>query len=192
MTQEASSANPNPEPPYILALDIGTSSTRVLLFDATGNTFPNVLAQRPYQLRITNEGEVSVDPDALVAVVRQTIYDSLEMAGPLAQHIGAVAIDTFWHSIMGVDADNCPLTPLIIWEDTRPHQAALELREQLDEAAHPDRYNSRNPFSHFRWSIPASVITGHPDRPSDCKTDSPASCASPSSVTRTHPRRFRC
>ena len=110
MTQEASSANPNPEPPYILALDIGTSSTRVLLFDATGNTFPNVLAQRPYQLRITNEGEVSVDPDALVAVVRQTIYDSLEMAGPLAQHIGAVAIDTFWHSLMGVDADNRPRT----------------------------------------------------------------------------------
>lgn len=113
MTQEASSANPHPEPPYILALDIGTSSTRALLFDAAGNTLPNVLAQRPYQLRITNEGEVSVDPDALVAVVSQTIYDSLELAGPLAQHIGAVAIDTFWHSLMGVDADNRPLTPLV-------------------------------------------------------------------------------
>src|SRR5437868_3193195 len=70
MTQEASSANPNPEPPYILALDIGTSSTRVLLFDATGNTFPNVLAQRPYQLRITNEGEVSVDPDTFSRVAQ--------------------------------------------------------------------------------------------------------------------------
>jgi len=155
MTQEASSANPNPEPPYILALDIGTSSTRVLLFDATGNTFPNVLAQRPYQLRITNEGEVSVDPDALVAVVRQTIYDSLEMAGPLAQHIGAVAIDTFWHSLMGVDADNRPLTPLIIWEDTRPHQAALELREQLDEAAIHARTGARLHASYWpaklRW-----------------------------------------
>ncbi|MGI9060054.1 MAG: gluconokinase [Ktedonobacteraceae bacterium] len=155
MMQEASSANPNPEPPYILALDIGTSSTRALLFDATGNTFPNVLAQRPYHLRITNEGEVSVDPDALVAVVRQTIDDSLEMAGPLAQHIGAVAIDTFWHSLMGVDADNRPLTPLIIWEDTRPHQAALELREQLDEAAIHARTGARFHASYWpaklRW-----------------------------------------
>ena len=52
MTQYASAANSKPEPPYILALDIGTSSTRALLFDATGNTFPDVLAQRPYQLRI--------------------------------------------------------------------------------------------------------------------------------------------
>src|SRR6266568_1619772 len=162
MTQEASSANPHPEPPYILALDIGTSSTRVLLFDATGNTVPNVLAQRPYQLRITNEGEVSVDPDALVAVVRQTIYDSLEMAGPLAQHIGAVAIDTFWHSLMGVDADNRPLTPLIIWEDTRPHQAALELREQLDEAAIHARTGARFHASYWpaklRW-----LATQEPD-----------------------------
>ena len=82
MTQKASAANPNPAPPYILALDVGTSSTRTLLFDATGNALPNVLAQRPYQLRLSNEGEVSVDPDALVAVVSQTIYDSLEMAGP--------------------------------------------------------------------------------------------------------------
>ena len=98
---------------------------------------------------------MSVDPDALVAVVRQTIYDSLEMAGPLAQHIGAVAIDTFWHSLMGVDADNRPLTPLIIWEDTRPHQAALELREQLDEAAIHARTGARLHASYWpaklRW-----------------------------------------
>lgn len=162
MTQEASSANPNPEPPYILALDIGTSSTRALLFDATGNTLPNVLAQRPYKLTISNEGEVSVDPDVLVAVVSQTIYDSLEMAGPLAQHIGAVALDTFWHSIMGVDADNRPLTPLIIWEDTRSHNAAIELRNQLDEAAIHARTGARFHASYWpaklRW-----LTTQEPD-----------------------------
>jgi gluconokinase len=115
MTQKASAANPDPQPPYILALDVGTSSTRTLLVDATGNMLPNVLAQRPYHLTISNEGEVSVDPDALVAVVHQTIDDALEMAGPLAQHIGAVAIDTFWHGLLGVDADNHPLTALILF-----------------------------------------------------------------------------
>ena len=155
MTQKASSANPNPEPPYILALDVGTSSTRALLFDATGNTLPNVLAQRPYTLTISNEGEVSVDPDALVAVVEQTIDDVLEMAGPWATHIGAVAIDTFWHGLMGVDADNRPLTPLILWEDTRPHGAAVELRQQLDEAAIHARTGARFHASYWpaklRW-----------------------------------------
>ncbi len=162
MTQKTSSANPNPELPYILALDVGTSSTRTLLFDATGNTVPNVLAQRPYKLTISNEGEVSVDPDALVAVVDQTIDDALEMAGPLAKHIGAVAIDTFWHSLMGVNADNRPLTPLIIWEDTRPYKAAVELREQLDEAAIHARTGARFHASYWpaklRW-----LATQEPD-----------------------------
>ena len=155
MTQKASSANPHPEPPYILALDVGTSSTRTLLFDAASNTLPNVLAQRPYQLTTSNEGEVSVDPDALVAVVHQTIDDALEMAGPLAKHIGAVAIDTFWHGLMGVDADNRPLTPLILWEDTRPRAAAIELRKQLDETAIHARTGARLHASYWpaklRW-----------------------------------------
>jgi gluconokinase len=153
MTQEASSANP--EPPYILALDVGTSSTRALLFDASGNPLPHVLAQRRYHLTISNEGEVSVDPDMLVAVVERTIDEVLEMAGPWATHIGAVALDTFWHGIMGVDADNRPLTPLILWEDTRPQEAAVELRKQLDEKAIHSRTGARFHASYWpaklRW-----------------------------------------
>jgi gluconokinase len=141
--------------PYILALDVGTSSTRAILFDAAGNTLPNVLAQRPYKLTISNEGEVSVDADALVAVVEQTIDDVLQMTGPSAKHIGAVAIDTFWHGLMGVDAGNRPLTPLILWEDTRPHDAAVELREQLDEADIHARTGARLHASYWpaklRW-----------------------------------------
>src|SRR5690348_7290056 len=155
MAQKTSSANPDPEPPYILALDVGTSSTRALLFDAKGNALPNALAQRTYKLTISNEGEVSVDPDALVAIVAQTIDGVLAMTGPLARDIGAVAIDTFWHGMMGVDADNRPLTQLILWEDTRPHDAAVELREKLDEEAIHARTGARLHASYWpaklRW-----------------------------------------
>lgn len=122
----------DPKLPFILSLDVGTSSTRTLLFDATGATVASVHAQRPYRLNVTDDGEVSVDADALVDVVAQTVNDALRAAGPMAQHIGAVAIDTFWHSLMGVDESNNPLTPVITWEDTRPFGAAAELRAQLD------------------------------------------------------------
>src|SRR5919108_4921884 len=46
MTQNANSANQttNPKPPYVLSLDVGTSSTRTLLFDATGASIPGVHA----------------------------------------------------------------------------------------------------------------------------------------------------
>ena len=149
-------ADAHPEPPYVLALDVGTSSTRALLVDAAGNTLPHILAQRPDKRTISSEGEVSVDPDILVAIVEQTIDDVLGMAGPLlTQHIGAVALDTFWHSLIGVDAGNRPLMPLILWEDTRAHEAAIELGKQFDEAAIHARTGARLHASYWpaklRW-----------------------------------------
>jgi gluconokinase len=155
-------AHPNPLS-YILALDVGTSSTRALLFDAEGTPVPHMLAQYHYQLTMTSEGEVSVDPDALVALVAQTISEVLKEASPLAGEIAAVALDTFWHSLMGVDVQNRPLTPLILWEDTRPHAAAMELRSQLDEEQVHARTGVRFHASYWpaklRWLAAQSPAT---------------------------------
>jgi gluconokinase len=129
--------------PLILALDVGTSSTRALLFDATGATIPNIISQHTYQLTTSHEGEVSVDVDMLAGVVVQTIDEVLKAAGELTQHIGAVAMDTFWHGLIGVDASGRPITPLITWEDTRAYHSALALREQLDERTVHDRTGAR-------------------------------------------------
>src|SRR5579859_4709872 len=122
-----------PQPPYVLSLDIGTSSTRALLFDASGTGIPGMVSQRSYGLTTSKEGEVSVDADQLLSVVVQTIDEVLSAAGPLAGQIGAVATSTFWHSLLGVDKAGYPITPVITWEDTRPYQAALELRTRLEE-----------------------------------------------------------
>src|SRR5689334_12109049 len=93
-----------PEPPYILALDIGTSSVRALLFDSKGTTIPNAYSQHTYALTTSIEGEVSVDAAKLVDLVAQCIDEVLTAAGPLASDIKAVATDTFWHTLVGVDA----------------------------------------------------------------------------------------
>src|SRR5438876_499147 len=90
--------------PYILALDIGTSSVRALLFDAAGAAVPHVLAQHTYTLTTSSDGEVSVDADMLVDLVAQAIDEALAAAGTLASQIVAVATDTFWHTLLGVDA----------------------------------------------------------------------------------------
>jgi gluconokinase len=114
-----------------------------------------VHSQRTYPLTVSQEGEVSVDADALEAVVCQTISEALAAAGSMVTQIGAVAIDTFWHSLMGVDADGTPVTPVITWEDTRAHGAALELREHLDETAVHARTGARFHASYWpaklRW-----------------------------------------
>ena len=119
--------------PFVLALDVGTSSTRALLFDANGSAVPNIVSQRPYTLTTSAQGEVSVDADMLADVVEETISETLHLAGPYAQQIAAVALDTFWHSLMGIDASGHALTPVITWEDTRAHDAVYQLRKQFDE-----------------------------------------------------------
>lgn len=126
---------PSARPPFILTLDVGTSSVRTLLFDATATAVPQVKAQSSYGLTTSNAGEVSVDAAMLVETVAKTLDEALAAAGPLATQIAAVATDTFWHSLIGVDASNRPLMPLLTWEDTRPYHAATQLRLQLDEKA---------------------------------------------------------
>ncbi len=121
--------------PYILALDVGTSSVRALLFDSTGSAVPHVFSQRTYALTTSRDGGSSVDPDMLVDLVVKTIDEALGLAGSLAWQIGAVATDTFWHNLLGVDGSGHPLMPLLTWEDTRPRGAAAELRARLDESA---------------------------------------------------------
>ncbi len=59
----------------------------------------------------------------------------LKSAGEHAARIAAVASDTFWHNVIGVDADGQAITPLYTWADTRNARAADALRQRLDEAA---------------------------------------------------------
>ncbi len=119
--------------PFVLALDVGTSSTRALLFDAGGTMVPNVVSQRPYALTTSTQGEVSVDADMLATLVEETITETLHLSGTYAQQIVAVALDTFWHSLLGVDASGHALTSVITWEDTRAYDAVHQLRMHLDE-----------------------------------------------------------
>src|ERR1035438_2171079 len=51
----------------------------------------------------------------------------------------AVAVDTFWHSLAGVDADGNPTTPLLHPFDTRSAHAAKQLAQRVDDRAQHKR-----------------------------------------------------
>lgn len=139
MTAASQVAHLTPPPPYVLALDVGSSSVRALLYDANGNAIPEVKAQRTYTSTTADDGEVSIDADMLVTAVGSTIDEALSQAGPLAGQIAAVATDTFWHSLVVLDASGHPLTPVLTWADTRADAAARELVRELDVTAIHER-----------------------------------------------------
>ena len=125
--------------PLVLALDVGTSSTRAMIFDARGLAVPGLVAQTPVALTLTPDGRVEGDAEALFGVAVGVIDEVLKSAGALANEIKAVGISCFWHSLMAVGPDAHALTPVYSWADDRSAAAVDALRGELDEGAIHDR-----------------------------------------------------
>jgi gluconokinase len=114
----------------VLALDLGTSSVRALVFDEHGAALPGRLARRPTHLDITDEGKAELDPDEVVAAVGDCL-DELAGRGGL-DGVEQVATSCAWHSVIAVGADGRRLTGALTWADTRAGPLVAELRSHGD------------------------------------------------------------
>jgi gluconokinase len=123
------------EHPLVLALDLGSSSLRAIIFDRLGRELEGTEGRVSTEWRRTPEGGMETDPDPLLEGAFRAIDQACAAAGPAAAHLRAVGISTFWHNILGLGADGCPATPLYSWADERSARAALTLRTRLDEEA---------------------------------------------------------
>ncbi len=139
--------------PLILALDVGTSSVRALIYDTNGEYIAGKEATIHYQMHFTPSGGAEIDANRLVSLVSTSIDKLFALAGEQAKEIVAVACTTFWHSILAIDAQAHPLTPLISWNDTRSAPAAQWLREQSDEQTLHQRTGCRIHASYWPAKI---------------------------------------
>jgi gluconokinase len=106
----------------VLALDVGSSSVRAQVFDERGRP-----CDEGSQLRYATD-----DPDEIVWLVREA------MAGR-QEGVDAVGASCFGHSLIAVDEDGRPLTPVLGWRDVRAADAAEWLAGRLD----PKRVHAR-------------------------------------------------
>jgi gluconokinase len=114
----------------VLALDLGTSSVRALVFDGRGVALPGVLARRPTRLEITDDGKAELDPDEVVAAVGECL-DELAGKGGL-DAVEQVATSCAWHSVIALDGAGRRRTGALTWADTRAAGILAELRERAD------------------------------------------------------------
>ncbi len=117
--------------PLVLALDIGTSSTRALCFDFEGRKVGQS-AQIPYDQRTTDDGGVEIDADFLLDLTAQCLDQLLPT---LQGEVVGVAISGFWHSLLAVDDAGNALTPVLSWADNRAAAYVPVLRALMDETA---------------------------------------------------------
>lgn len=124
-----------PQEPLIATLDVGTSSVRSLLFGADGREVDGFGHQVTYQVQTTADGGFEMDADALIEHTAEALDQICGQLRAANLKPAAVGIDTFWHSVTGIDAGGKPVTPILHLFDTRSAGAARELAARIDDAA---------------------------------------------------------
>ncbi|HLI35437.1 MAG TPA: gluconokinase [Terriglobia bacterium] len=120
---------------YVATLDVGTSSVRSLLFNQRAEEMEGFGIQIPYDVKTASDGGVEVDADALADLVVKSLSVLHQQIQEHRLKISAVACCTFWHNVLGVDANGSPSTPVLHPFDTRADQAAHKLASRIDGRA---------------------------------------------------------
>lgn len=118
---------------HIIGIDIGTTSTKVILFDTTGAVVNQCLIS--YPLLSPQPDVQEQDPEeiyrAVMQAVRTLVCSHLEQMKTL---IG-LSFSTAMHSLIAVDKKGLPLTNSITWADRRSEPWVSKIRQNCDAHA---------------------------------------------------------
>ncbi|MBW2121671.1 MAG: gluconokinase, partial [Deltaproteobacteria bacterium] len=113
---------------HVVGVDIGTSRCRAVLYETTGRLVAE--STRSYSILNPKPGWQEQDPEAVLNAFLACLGEIIERAGPNA--LLGIGLSCYFHSFMAVDQNNRPLTPCIIWTDTRSRGAARRIAEECD------------------------------------------------------------
>ncbi len=118
---------------YMLGVDIGTTSTKTVVFTLDGQ----VVAQHAveYPLLCTAPGMAEQEPQQIYQAVLESIGSAVRAAKADAAEIVLVSFSAAMHSVIALDADNQLLTNSITWADNRASVWARRIRDEFDGQA---------------------------------------------------------
>jgi gluconokinase len=119
---------------FVIGLDVGTSSVKVAVFDEHANAVPGLIAHRSYSQQTTADGGATLEAELLYQRVLEVMGEIVQQIGTQSIPIAAVGFSCFWHSLVMLDSEGSPLTPVFLWGDTRPTSAAERLEAMVDPA----------------------------------------------------------
>jgi glycerol kinase len=116
-------------PDCILALDIGTTSVRAMVVDASGQ--PRSIAARSNRLDYPAPGLIEQDPEALWTNAVEAIKQALTEAGRSPSDILTIGVAAQRSSIVAWEKKTIsPLAPVVSWQDLRGIAAAETLQAE--------------------------------------------------------------
>ncbi|CAG7622315.1 Xylulose kinase [Paenibacillus allorhizosphaerae] len=116
---------------YIIAADIGTTSTKTLVIDTVGGRVLGSHAVE-YPLHTPRPDMAEQDPDEIFQAVLTAIRTVIGKASILPSQVLGVSFSSAMHSVIAIDRDLHPLTRCITWADNRSVGYVKTLKEELN------------------------------------------------------------
>ena len=118
---------------YVIGVDIGTSSTKSVLFDTEGQQVARC-AQK-YDLRSPVPGAAEQDPNDILNAATQTVLEVVASSGIAPTQLIGIAFSAAMHTLLLMDEANQPLTPMYTWADNRSDRWAAFIKTNRDAGA---------------------------------------------------------
>lgn len=138
---------------YMIGVDIGTTSTKAVLFAEDGT----IQAQHyvGYPLHTPVPAAAEQNPDEIFKAVLTTIHEVMSSSGVPPQSILFVAFSSAMHSVLAVTENGTPLTACLTWADNRSARWSKKLSQELNGHALYERTGTpvhpMSPLTKLMW-----------------------------------------
>lgn len=112
---------------FMIGVDIGTTSTKAVLFNKQGKAIHRHGIE--YPLHTPTPGTAEQDPEEIFQAVMKCIK---EVAVSTKETISFVSFSSAMHSLILVDENDQPLTPSITWADNRSAAWAEKIKREMN------------------------------------------------------------
>lgn len=118
------------QPYYMIGVDIGTTSTKAVMFEVNGKVVTK--ADEGYPLFTPSASVAEQDPDQIFGAVVHVLKMVMAQSGAKPEQVMFVSFSSAMHSVIVVDADGKPLTNCITWGDNRSAAWTERLKHEMN------------------------------------------------------------
>ncbi|PET55526.1 gluconokinase [Bacillus sp. AFS001701] len=115
---------------YMIGVDIGTTSTKSVLFSVDGSVITSHGIEYPLYSPTPETAEQ--DPEEIFQAVINTIKHVIETSRVHPNEILFVSFSSAMHSVIAVNKEGKPLTKCITWADNRSSQWAEKIKNEMN------------------------------------------------------------
>src|SRR5699024_7325871 len=115
---------------YMLGVDIGTTSTKAVLYTETGTIVAE--ENNGYPLHTPTILTAEEDPEEIFHAVLLSIGNVMKKSGIDRKALSFITFSSAMHSVIAMDEHDVPVTKCMTWADNRSRVWANKIKEEWD------------------------------------------------------------